>query len=121
MSFFNPFSYNWSHVNEDIYGHLKAFAQDSPYNAALIANIPYLGDYARANEQGEYLNDYITGRSLRWSDVKYPFGSAVSSLPEFSSQIQGLGYRFKTRFSRSHSRRNRKKPYRKYSRRWRRY
>lgn len=37
-----------------------------------VANIPYIGDMARAFDSDAYMSDYLRNRGLDWSSLAYP-------------------------------------------------
>lgn len=37
-----------------------------------LAGVPILGDFIRASDNTQYMNDYLKAHQMTWADVKYP-------------------------------------------------
>lgn len=37
-----------------------------------LAGVPILGDFVRASDNTQWLNDYLRNHQMTWADVKYP-------------------------------------------------
>lgn len=91
--------YNAGQTMDDIGTALGWSREDKNKIEYAFAGVPYLGEFVRARDNWNYMDDYMKATGINWSDIPYPslirgagsIGHAVSSTAGFvSDNIKSL-------------------------------